>query len=179
MKYIQSFYPYPVTFSSIGKTIAARNAAGEMKNIVEISEKELEKLQNKEPFFRELLNNKKIRILNKVPASYVPAAQQLNAANAEADKYKSENEALRARIAELEAKQGAEADQEATQATEAPADNEVIDFDKADYKDLQKYAKDLGIDPNQKKAKLIEELKKAALETVKNDPDAEVTAEEK
>lgn len=120
MKYIQSFYQYPVTFSSIGKTIAARNAAGEMKNIVEISEKELEKLQNKEPFFRELLNNKKIRILNKVPASYVPAAQQLNAANAEADKYKSENEALRARIAELEAKQGAEADQEATQANKAP-----------------------------------------------------------
>ena len=165
MKYIQSFYPYPVTFSSIGKTIAARNAAGEMKNIVEITEKELEKLQNKEPFFRELLNNKKIRILNKVPASYIPAAQQVNAAHAEADKYKSENEALKARIAELEAQQKAPAGADKSE----PAESEVIDFDKADYKELQKYAKDLGIEPNQKKAVLIAELKKATQETVEAD----------
>ena len=98
-----------------------------MKNIVEINEKELEKLQNKEPFFRELLNNKKIRILNKVPASYIPAAQQVNEAHAEADKYKSENEALKARIAELEAKAGKapETDsttEESSVAEEAPAE---------------------------------------------------------
>lgn len=180
MKYIQSFYQYPVTFSSIGKTIAARNAVGEMKNIVEISEKELEKLKNSEPFFRELLNKRKIRILDKVPNSYVPPAQQINKAQdeaaqakAEADKLRKENEAMKAKLAALE---GGEGEGEG----DAPVkEDEVIDFDKADYKDLQKYAKDLGIDPNQKKAKLIEELKKAALETVKNDPDAEVTAEEK
>lgn len=178
MKYIQSFYQYPVTFSSIGKTIAARNAVGEMKNIVEISEKELEKLKNSEPFFRELLDKKKIRILDKVPNSYVPPAQQINKAQDEAaqakaaaDKLREENEALKARLAALEG---------GNNEVDAPVkDDEVIDFDKADYKDLQKYAKDLGIDPNQKKAKLIEELKKAALETVKNNPDAEVTAEEK
>lgn len=102
--YIQSFYQYPVTFSSIGKTIPARNAVGEMKNIAEISEAELVKLRNCEPFFRELENKKKIKVLNHIPASYVPPAQQINAAHEEADKYKSENEALKARIAELEAK---------------------------------------------------------------------------
>ena len=103
--YIQSFYQYPVTFSSIGKTIPARNAVGEMKNIAEVSENELSKLRNCEPFFRELENKKKLKVLNHIPASYVPPAQQINAAHEEADKYKSENEALRARIAELEAKQ--------------------------------------------------------------------------
>ena len=176
MKYIQSFYQYPVTFSSIGKTIAARNAVGEMKNIVEISEKELEKLKNSEPFFRELLNKRKIRILDKVPNSYVPPAQQINKAQDEAaqakaaaDKLREENEALKAKLAALEGGEG-----------DAPVkDDEAIDFDKADYKDLQKYAKDLGIDPNQKKAKLIEELKKAALETAENEPEAVTTAEEK
>ena len=106
MKYIQSFYQYPVTFSSIGKTIAARNAVGEMKNIVEISEKELEKLKNSEPFFRELLDKRKIRILDKVPNSYVPPAQQINKAHEEAanekaaaDKLRKENEELRAKLA--------------------------------------------------------------------------------
>ena len=178
MKYIQSFYQYPVTFSSIGKTIAARNAVGEMKNIVEISEKELEKLKNSEPFFRELLNKKKIRILDKVPNSYVPPAQQINKAQDEAAQAKAEADRLRKELDEAKAKLAAMEGGKGED--DVPVkESEAIDFDKADYKDLQKYAKDLGIDPNQKKAKLIEELKKAALETVKNDPDAEVTAEEK
>lgn len=161
MKYIQSYYQYPVTFSSIGKTIAARNAVGEMKNIVEISEKELEKLKNSEPFFRELLNKKKIRILDKVPNSYVPPAQQINKAQDEAAQAKAEADRLRKELEEANAKLAAlEAGND-----DAPVkDDEAIDFDKADYKELQKYAKDLGIDPNQKKAKLIEELKKAAQE---------------
>ena len=102
MKYIQSFYQYPVTFSSIGKTIPARNAKGDMRNIAEFTEKELERLQNCEPFFRELLDKKKIRVLNHIPASYIPASQQINKAHEEADRVKAENEALKAKLAELE-----------------------------------------------------------------------------
>lgn len=164
MKYIQSFYQYPVTFSSIGKTIPARSAQGEMKNIAEVSEKELERLQNAEPFFRELVSKKKIRVLNHIPASYVPPAQRINEAQdeaaqakAEADRLRKELEEAKTKLAALEGGKG-EGD--------APVKkDEAIDFDKADYKDLQKYAKDLGIDPNQKKTVLIEELKKAAQET--------------
>lgn len=98
MKYIQSFYQYPVTFSSIKKTIPARLATGEMKNITEVTENELERLQNSEPRFRELVNQKKYRILNHIPTSYVPAAQQINNANAEAERLRKENEALKARL---------------------------------------------------------------------------------
>ena len=160
MKYIQSFYPYPVTFSSIGKTIAARNAVGEMKNIVEIDEKEIEKLQNKEPLFRELLNNKKIRILNKIPASYVPAAQQVNAAHAEADKYKSENEALKARIAELEAQQ---AGKTAEKNSEVKEENKAGDIKTLSYDELKAKATELGIEykANVKKADLIKLIEAA------------------
>lgn len=103
MKYIQSFYQYPVTFSSIGKTIPANKAVGEMKNLAEVSERELEKLQNCEPMFRELVNNKKYRILNHIPESYIPAAQQVNNAKAEADKAKAEAERLRAEIEAMKA----------------------------------------------------------------------------
>lgn len=85
-KYIQSFYQYPVTFSSIGKTVPARLAQGDMRNITEVSDAELEKLQNSEPLFRELVNGKKYRILNKIPASYVPANEQINTARSEADR---------------------------------------------------------------------------------------------
>lgn len=160
MKYIQSFYQYPVTFSSIGKTIAARNAVGEMKNIVEIDEKELEKLQNKEPLFRELLNNKKIRILNKIPASYVPAAQQVNAAHAEADKYKSENEALKARIAELEAQQ---AGKTAEKNSDVKEENKAGDIKTLSYDELKAKATELGIEykANVKKADLIKLIEAA------------------
>lgn len=167
--YIQSYYQYPVTFSSIGRTIPARSAQGELRNCAEFTEKEIDILKKREPFFRELVDKKKIRVLDHLPSSYVPPAQRINEANDEAEKLRKELEAAKAKIAELEADKGEEPVKE----------GEAIDFDKTDYKDLQKYAKDLGIDPNQKKAKLIEELKKAALETVKNDPDAEVTAEEK
>lgn len=114
--YIQSFYQYPVTFSSIGKTIPARSAQGEMKNIAEVSEKELERLRNSEPFFRELENKKKIRVLNHIPDSYVPPAQQINAAHEESDKLRAENEALKARLAALE---GAKATTEKNSVTEA------------------------------------------------------------
>lgn len=154
--YIQSYYQYPVTFSSIGKTIPARSAQGELRNCAEFTEKEIDTLKKREPFFRELVDKKKIRVLDHLPSSYVPPAQRINEANDEAEKLRKELEAAKAKIAELEAGKG-EGD--------APVkDDEAIDFDKADYKDLQKYAKDLGIDPNQKKAVLIEELKKAAQE---------------
>lgn len=154
--YIQSYYQYPVTFSSIGKTIPARSAQGELRNVAEFTEKEIDTLKKREPLFRELVDKKKIRVLDHLPSSYVPPAQRINEANDEAEKLRKELEAAKAKIAELEAGKG-EGD--------APVkDDEAIDFDKADYKELQKYAKDLGIDPSQKKAKLIEELKKAAQE---------------
>ena len=148
-KYIQSFYQYPVTFSSIGKTVPARSAQGEMKNIAEVSDKELEKLQNCEPLFRELVNNKKYRVLNKVPTSYIPPATQINNANAEADKLRAENEALKARLAALE---DGNRENNATEET-------TVDYEKMEYKELQKAAKEKGIDPNQKKTALIAALK--------------------
>ena len=97
MKYIQSFYQYPVTFSSIGKTIPARSAQGPMRNIAEIEDNELERLQNSEPFFRELVSLKKIRVLNHLPESYVSSAQRINEANDEIARLKAENEALKAK----------------------------------------------------------------------------------
>ena len=97
MKYVQSFYQYPVTFSTVGVIIPARSAQGERQNIAEVTEKQLERLMNCEPRFRELVDQKKYRILNKVPLSYVPPAEQINKANTEA-------EALRAKVAELEKK---------------------------------------------------------------------------
>ena len=165
-KFIQSFYQYPVTFSSLHLTVPARSAQGEMRNIVEISEKDLEKLQNAEPLFRELVRNKKYRVLNKLPESYVPAAVQVNNANAEADKYKAENEMLRAKIAKLEAERnaGATPAPENTEVEQAEADAEQAeaetpDYDKMNYKELQKAAKAKGIESNQSKADLIAALK--------------------
>ena len=96
MKYLQSFYQYPVTFSSIGKTIPARSAQGDLKNLAEITEAELEKLQNREPFFRELVDKKKIRVLNHMPESYKTSASRINEANDEIARLKAENERLRA-----------------------------------------------------------------------------------
>lgn len=152
-KYIQSFYQYPVTFSSIGKTVPARLAQGDMRNITEVSETELEKLQNSEPLFRELVSGKKYRVLNKIPASYVPASEQINAARSEADKLREENEALKARLAEIEKSE--------EQNEEAGAESNEKDYGAMEYKELQEAAKSKGINPAQKKAALIEELEKA------------------
>jgi hypothetical protein len=160
MKYIQSFYQYPVTFSSIGKTIPARSAQGEMKNIAEVSEKELEKLNNAEPFFRELVNKKKVRVLNHIPASYVPPAQQINQAHDEAEKYKTENEALKARIAELEAKAAEKTEETASAAGIEDKDD---DLKALSYDDLKARAAELGIEfkANVKKADLIKMIEEA------------------
>lgn len=179
MKYIQSFYQYPVTFSSIGKTIAARNAVGEMKNIVEISEKELEKLKNSEPFFRELLNKKKIRILDKLPNSYVPPAQQINKAQdeaaqskAEADRLRKELEAAKAKIAELEANKAPAEDtisdgaitdivdsSDPTPAEGLTDEDRKKQYEEMTYAELQDACKYAGIEyKNKKKTELIEKL---------------------
>ena len=173
-KFIQSFYQYPVTFSSIGKTIPARNAAGDMKNIVEFSDREIERVQDAEPLFRELLNNRKIRILNKLPASYVPPAQRINAAQgeaaaakAEADKLKAENEALKAKLAELEGKAEGGASAEGGQAAGegAPAEGAEggEDLKSLSYEGLKEKAAGLGLEfkPNVKKADLVKMIEEA------------------
>lgn len=123
MKYIQSFYQYPVTFSAIGKTIPARSAQGEMKNIAEVTEKELEKLENCEPFFRELVNKKKYRVLDHIPASYVPPAKQINDAHDEADKLRKELEAANAKIAKLESGKAGDTPAEETVSDGATTDD--------------------------------------------------------
>lgn len=128
MKYIQSFYQYPVTFSSIGKTIPARLAQGDMRNIAEVTEKELEKLQNCEPRFRELVNQKKYRVLNHIPASYVPAAEQINQAHAEAEKLRKENEALKARLEKEDVKEPE---------TVTEVEDEVIEEDEAAEEEIE------------------------------------------
>ena len=148
MKYIQSFYQYPVTFSSIGKTMPSREAVGEMRNLAEITDEELEKLQNCEPFFRSLVNKKKYRVLNHMPDSYRPASEMLNEARTEADKLREENEKLRAQLG------GESADE-----TE-PADTQNLNS--MDYKQLQETAKELGLEyKNVKKSDLIKMIEEA------------------
>ncbi len=125
MKYLQSFYQYPVTFSSIGKTLPARSAQGPLKNLMEIEDKELKRLEDCEPYFRELVNAKKIRVLNKMPESYVSSAQRINEANEEIERLKAENEALKAKTGKT-AKEPVEEEpaEEAEETTdeEAPAE---------------------------------------------------------
>lgn len=96
MKYLQSFYQYPITLSSTGVIIPARSAQGDLKNICEVTEAQLDRIQNAEPFFRELVSKKKIRILNHLPESYKTSATRINEANDEIARLKEENEKLRA-----------------------------------------------------------------------------------
>ena len=166
MKYIQSFYQYPVTFSSIGKTIPARSAQGPLKNLAEIEDYELERLQNSEPFFRELVSLKKIRVLNHMPESYVSSAQRINEANDEIARLKAENEALKARdkvlnggtaVVKGEEKQPF-TDEEVIDAglTQEEREKEYQDMTYDELKDACKYA---GIETkNKKKADLIKDL---------------------
>lgn len=166
MKYIQSFYQYPVTFSSIGKTLPARSAQGPLKNLMEIEDKELKRLEDCEPFFRELVNAKKIRVLNKMPESYVSSAQRINEANEEIERLKAENEALKARdkvlnggtaVVKGEEKQPF-TDDEVIDAglTQKEREKEYQDMTYDELKDACKYA---GIETkNKKKADLIKDL---------------------
>lgn len=165
--YIQSYYQYPVTFSSIGKTIPARSAQGELRNVAEFTEKEIDTLKKREPFFRELVDKKKIRVLDHLPSSYVPPAQRINEANDEAEKLRQENEALKARIKVLEGGTAVVKGDE----VQPFSDDEVIDInDMSDedrkkqyegmtYAELQDACKYAGIEyKNKKKAELIEKL---------------------
>lgn len=166
--YIQSFYQYPVTFSAIGKTIPARSAQGEMKNIAEVSEKELEKLENCEPFFRELVNKKKFRVLTHIPASYVPPAKQINDAHEEADKLRAELEAAKARIKVLEGGTAVVkgddvqpfSNDEVIDVTEELSDEDrKKQYESMTYAELQDACKYAGIEyKNKKKADLIDLL---------------------
>lgn len=150
MKYIQSFYQYPVTFSSIGKTVPCKEANGDLRNICEITEAELEKLENGEPLYRDLINRKQYRVLNHLPESYKPASTQINEA-------REAQAAAEAKLAEAEAKLAAlEASKEDKKTT---AESGAQDLEAMSYKDLQKLAADRGIEyKNVKKADLIAAL---------------------
>lgn len=162
--YIQSYYQYPVTFSSIGKTIPARGAQGELRNCAEFTEREIETLKKREPFFRELQDKKKIRVLDHLPASYLPPAQRINEANDEADKLRKELKAARAKIAELEAGKGTTEESSATE-SEGKAggltdEDRQKAYEEMTYAELQDACKYAGIEyKNKKKADLIEALK--------------------
>ncbi len=158
MKYIQSFYQYPVTFSSIGRTIPARSAQGETRNIAEFTEAEFEKLQNREPFFRELVSKNKIRVLNKMPTSYVPAATRINQAEDEAEKLRKELEAAKA---ELEALKSGKATTEESTVTETESKSD--DLKNLSYDELKERATANGIEykANVKKADLIKMIEEA------------------
>lgn len=155
--YIQSYYQYPVTFSSIGKTIPARSAQGELRNVAEFTEKEIDTLKKREPFFRELVDKKKIRVLDHLPASYVPPAQRINEANDEAEKLRKELEAAKAKIAALEAGKGTESEGNAGGLTDEDRQKAYEEMTYAELQDACKYA---GIEyKNKKKAELVEALK--------------------
>lgn len=102
MAYIQSFYQYPITFSNVGVTIPCLKASGQLRNIIEVSDEQVSLLKEKEPLFNTLLARKKIRVLDKLPASYVPANQQINDAHKKAKELQEENAKLLSRIKELE-----------------------------------------------------------------------------
>ena len=107
-KYIQSFYNYPVIFSSIGKGVPARDADGPMRNVVEITDAEYSVLERREPIFRAMVRDRKYRVLDYMPDSAKPDAERINEAKQEAKAAKEvkaelakENEALKAQIEEL------------------------------------------------------------------------------
>lgn len=164
-KYIQCYYQYPVTFSSIGKTFPAAKAVGEMRNLAEVTEKEFEKLMNCEPFFRELVNNKKYRVLNKMPEGYKPSAQRINEANDEIARLKAENEKLKAQNAASEKNELKTFDEEVEPVEELTKEEVIDGLKKAPYEELQNIAKNFGIDPKQKKAVLLEDVTKAILKS--------------
>ena len=176
MKYIQSFHQYPVTFSTVDITIPAKNAQGESRNICEVSEEKLEKLQNGEPLFRALVNKKRYRILNKMPESYKPAARQINEALAEAEKAKKELEAAKAELAQLK---GTTENVEPTNTeptvteptvTAEPTNTEPTVTEKKaiedmTYPELQAAVKALGGSASGKKDELIKFLKEKETES--------------
>ena len=161
MKYIQSFYQYPVTFSSIGKGIPAKDADGELRNIAAFEDEEVETLKRSEPMFNDLVNIKKYRILDKLPESYKPSATLINEANAENERLKAELAALKAKTAETKKEGGGETPP--TESDESDKSAEKIDLDKMDYKELQEYALKLGVEKvtNVKKADLIKAIEDA------------------
>lgn len=145
MKYIQSFYNYPVTFSSIPLTVPAKKADGELRNICEVTEEQLEKLKHSEPRFNQLVDIKKYRILNKLPESYKPAAYLVNEAREEAEAAKKELEELKRQMNENQ-----------------ESDSKDNGLESLSYQELQAKAKDLGIENvNVKKAELIAAIESA------------------
>ena len=160
MKYIQSFYQYPVTFSSIGKTFPARNAVGDQKNLAEVTEKELEKLKNCEPFFRELVNTKKYRVLDRMPESYKSSAARINEANDEIARLKAENDRLRAQAKVAEATEADEEPEEDAPAEGLTDEDRKKQYEEMTYAELQDACKYAGIEyKNKKKTELIKALK--------------------
>lgn len=162
--YIQSYYQYPVTFSSIGKTIPARSAQGELRNVAEFTEKEIDILKKREPFFRELVDKKKIRVLDHLPSSYVPPAQRINEANDEAEKLRKELEEAKAKIAALEADKAPAAEETisdgATTDDVDSTDPAKKTYEEMTYAELQEACKAAGLEyKNKKKTELIEALK--------------------
>lgn len=146
MKYVQSFYSYPVTFSAIGKGIPAKDADGELRNIAELTDEEVEKLEKQEPLFRALIEQKKYRVLNKLPESYKAPSTQINEANERAAKAEAELAALKAKMGVSETEQ----------------ETKNADLSKMDYKELQALAKSKGIENVAiKKADLIKAIEEA------------------
>ena len=165
MKYVQSFYPYPVIYSSIGKGIPSKDADGELRNIAAFEEAEIETLKASEPMFRELLNLKKYRILDHLPESYKPSATLINEAHAENERLKKELEELKAKAT---CGDGSKTDPKSSGGERPVADGgaatgDKVDLEKMEYKELQEYALKLGIEKvaNVKKADLIKSIEEA------------------
>lgn len=168
MKYVQSFYPYPVIYSSIGKGIPSKDADGELRNIAAFEESEIETLKASEPMFRELLNLKKYRVLDHLPESYKPSATLINEAHAENERLKKELEELKAKAAggdgsKTDPKSGGGETPVADGGTGDSATGDKVDLEKMEYKELQEYALKLGIEKvtNVKKAELIKAIEEA------------------